>query len=91
MTPAQRKLTAENLLGMLEKGSIAASCPFAKGYWYCDGHNLDCSSIECGLCHEATGLKEYDRCPCYTLTYSEAVRRAWLFVKESGILEVQDA
>ena len=88
MTPAQKKLTAKRFLGMLEhKRPTCDCCPFAPNYKEMMGwiKPWDSDNRPCWMCREATGIPE--SCPCWYLPPREAMKRAWLFIEESGILE----
>ena len=94
MTPAWRKLTAKKFLKMLESNCMT-SCPFTLDQPHWTACRLAGRNYGCLQCQEAVGLKpntrpDIDRCPCYVLGY-ESLKRAWLFVEDSGILEVKDA
>jgi hypothetical protein len=43
--------------------------------------------LGCSLCVEAVSAKV---CPCDELGCPEAVKRAWLFIEDSGILEMKE-
>ena len=89
MTPAQRRFTAERFLAMLESGEEpTCSCPLFEL-----GVTLSLAAVKkCQLCQEAVHMKfDIESCPCWRLGPAEAVKCAWLFIEESGILEAPHA
>ena len=92
MTPAQRRFTAKRFLGMLEhKRPTCDCCPFQRGFTahnvrgFLPGRDWD---EWCQLCCEAMDIDSgWLPCPCQRYGEHEAVKRAWLFIEDSGILE----
>ena len=93
MTPAWRKLTAKKFLKMLEGEDACGTCPFTFRNSGCFVMARIFYRSFCSACQSAVGLgvTNEERCPCWRLGPAEAVKRAWLFVEDSRILEAPDA